>query len=231
MSSDRAQRRSLTQRVVYDLFRLTARLITVLAFGMRCRGRRHIPPAGGALVCANHQSSLDPPLIGLAFNRRLNYLARRTLFDIPVFCHLIAFLDAIPIDRDGMGLAGLKETLKRLRRGELVLMFPEGSRTNDGQVSRLKPGFVALARRGKVPLLPVGLDGAFDALPRGAVIPRPQRLALVIGEPIFPELAETLDDDELIAELEHRIRHCHAEARRIREMRLLQFSSKSKPAA
>ena len=214
MKGDRAHRRTVAQRGVYDSLRVLVRLFVVLVFAMRCRGRRHIPRTGGALVCANHQSVLDPPLIGLAFDRRLNFLARRTLFDNPVFGRFIDFLDAIPIDRDGIGLAGIKETLRRLRRGEMVLMFPEGSRTTDGEVASLKPGFVALARRGKVPLLPVGLDGAFDVLPRGAVVPRPGRLYLVIGEPISPELAASLNDDQLIAELERRMRACHAAARR-----------------
>lgn len=209
----RSADRSLAQIWVYDLFRVVARLATVLLLRMRCKGRRHIPASGPALVCANHQSVLDPPLIGLAFDRRLNYLARRSLFKSRLFAAFIEFLDAIPIDRDGSGLGGLKETLRRLKRGEMVLIFPEGTRTRDGEVSPLKPGFVSVARRSRAPLLPVGLDGAFDVLPTGAVLPRPTVVHLVIGEAISPEQAAELDDDALVAELEARIRRCHAEAR------------------
>jgi 1-acyl-sn-glycerol-3-phosphate acyltransferase len=208
-----AAQRTWAQVVVYDLFRKTARLASVLFLRMRCKGREHIPAEGAALICANHQSMLDPPLIGLAFDRRLNYLARQSLFNSRLFGTLLHFLDAIPIDRDGSGLAGLKETLRRLRRGEMVLIFPEGARTRTGDVSPLKPGFVAVARRSRALLLPVALDGAFDALPPGALFPRPSVVHLVIGEPLPPEQVAALDDEALMAELERRIRACHAEAR------------------
>src|SRR6185369_4246968 len=95
-------------------------------------------------------------------------------------------LDAIPIDRDGLGLAGLKETLKRLKRGEMVLIFPEGTRTPDGQVAPLKPGFCAIARRANVPLVPVAIDGAFDAWPRFSPVPRPATIHVEFGPPIEP---------------------------------------------
>jgi 1-acyl-sn-glycerol-3-phosphate acyltransferase len=130
---------------------------------------------------------------------------------------LIDYLDAIPIDRDGTGLGGLKETLKRLKRGEQVLIFPEGTRTRDGEVAPLKPGFVTLARRAAAPLVPVGLDGAYQSWPRTAKLPTFARIVMVIGEPIMPALAATLSDDALVQELECRIRACHARARRYRE--------------
>lgn len=208
--------RSFTKRCGYRFLRVLARQIGVLLFRIRCRYRERIPAEGGVLVCSNHQSFFDPVLVGMAFNRRLNYLARKSLFRFPPFRWLIEFLDAIPIDRDGFGIGGLKETLKRLKHGELVLIFPEGTRTVDGEVQQLKPGFVALARRAQAPLLPVALDGAFDAWPRKARLPRPARVCVWIGQPITPELVATLDDNQLVAELEQRIRDCHQQARAAR---------------
>jgi 1-acyl-sn-glycerol-3-phosphate acyltransferase len=157
----------------------------------------------------------DPPLVGLTCPRRMNYLARDTLFRVPGLKQLISFLDAIPIDRDGGGLAGLKETLRRLKAGELVLIFPEGTRTRDGEVAPLKPGFIAVARRSKAPLIPVGLDGAYQAWPRTARLPRIGRVAVAIGEPISPEQVAALSDEDLLAELEQRILLCHAQAREL----------------
>jgi 1-acyl-sn-glycerol-3-phosphate acyltransferase len=206
--------RPFYKRVGYYWLRVLARLTAVTLFRYRCKARHLAPPDGGVLVCANHQSFFDPVVVGLAFNRQLNYLARDTLFRFAPFRWLIKYLDAIPIDREGMGLSGLKETLKRLKRGEMVLIFPEGTRTTDGEVSPLKPGFVALARRGRSALLPVGFDGAYDAWPRNSRWPRPAIIHVCLGEPISPELMKSLDDDQLIAELESRIRRCHAEARR-----------------
>jgi 1-acyl-sn-glycerol-3-phosphate acyltransferase len=212
----RACSRSLAQIVGYDVFRVVLRFIAVWLYGLRVAGREHWPAEGGALVCANHQSMFDPPLVGMTCSRRMNYLARDTLFRIPVLSQLIKFFGAIPIDREGGGLAGLKETLRRLKAGELVLIFPEGTRTRDGQVARLKPGFIAVARRSRVPLVPVGLDGAYQAWPRTSPLPRGGRIAVVIGDPIAPARVAELSDGDLLAELERRILACHAQARQLR---------------
>jgi 1-acyl-sn-glycerol-3-phosphate acyltransferase len=208
--------RSLFKRSGYSFLRMLSRLAVVLLFRIRCRNRQRVPTEGGALVCSNHQSFFDPVLVGVGFNRRLNYIARKTLFRFGPFRWLIEFLDAIPIDRDGFGLGGIKETLKRLKRGEMVLIFPEGTRTNDGEVSPLKPGFVALARRARVPLLPVGMDGAYDAWPRKLRLPRLAKIYVWFGEPITPEMIADLSDEELVQELERRIRECHSLARSAR---------------
>ena len=98
----------------------------------------------------------------------------------------------------------------------MVLIFPEGTRTYDGDVSPLKPGFVALARRGRVPLLPVGMDGAYDAWPRKLRLPRLAKIHVWIGEPITREMIAELSDEELVQELERRIRECHSLARSAR---------------
>lgn len=209
--------RTLAQRAVYDLLRVLARLAVVGCCRFRVAGREHWPTRGGALICANHQSYLDPPLVGLTCPRRLTYLGRETLFRHRLLGAVITFMDTIPIDREGGGLAGLKETLRRLKRGDMVLIFPEGTRTRDGRLQPLKPGFCAVARRGKVPLVPVALDGAFDIWPRWSPLPRFGRLAVVIGEPISAEDAQRLSDEELVAELTRRMTACYAEARRLRE--------------
>jgi len=201
--------RPFIQRFGYAVLRTFARLTGVVVFRIRCMGRENIPASGPLLVCANHQSLLDPVLVGLAFDRRLNYLARQSLFRFAPFRLLIQFLDAIPLDRDGLGLAGLRESMRRIKRGEAVLLFPEGTRTSDGSVLPLKPGFCALARRGNVTVLPVGFDGAFDAWPRTAKLPSASKIYLCIGEPLAPEEIRKLDDKSLVGEVERRIRDCH----------------------
>src|SRR5262249_14976904 len=136
--------RSLAKRAWYQFLHVACRVLGVAVYHIRCRGRGLVPKTGGVLVLSSHQSHFDPGLIGLACDRRLNYLARDTLFRFAPFRWLIKSLDAIPIDREGLGLGGLKETLKRLKREEMVLIFPEGTRTRDGEISPLKPGFCAL---------------------------------------------------------------------------------------
>jgi 1-acyl-sn-glycerol-3-phosphate acyltransferase len=213
--------RSLPKRLWYDFLRVVCRLLGVAFFRIRVFNRQHIPTAGGALVISNHQSHLDPILVGLAFDRRLNYVARDTLFGFAPFRWLIYSLDAIPIDREGIGLGGLKESLRRLRGGEMLLIFPEGTRTRDGNVGELKPGFLTLARRSKVPLLPIVVDGAFDSWPKWNMVPGLAVIHVRFAEPLSPEEMSQLDDDQLLAEVDRRIRECHAVTRkgRLRSLR------------
>ena len=97
-----------------------------------------------------------------------------------------------------------------------MLIFPEGTRTHDGEVAALKPGFLAVARRSGVPLIPVGLDGAYQAWPRTAAFPRLGRIAISIGKPIWPNEVAASKDEELLTELQRRIAVCHAQARDLR---------------
>jgi 1-acyl-sn-glycerol-3-phosphate acyltransferase len=209
--------RPLAKRLWYGFLHLTCRLLSVVVFRTRIAGREYVPRTGGALVLSNHQSHFDPVLVGLASHRRLNFLARQTLFRFAPFRWLINSLDSIPIDRDGSGVGGLKETLKRLKRGEFVLIFPEGTRTSDGEIASLKPGFVALARRAGVPLLPVAIDGAFQAWPRWQKLPGRSVIHIAFGPVIEPELIARLDDEQLVAEVGARMDACFAVARQSRQ--------------
>lgn len=176
---------------------------------------RNYPMSGGGLVCSNHQSHLDPVLVGLTSNRRLNYMARKSLFKFLPLRLLISYLDAIPLEREGLGIAGIKECLKRLKSGEMVLIFPEGTRTPDGRISRFRSGFTVIAYRSKVPLVPVAMEGAFDSWPRKALLPQMGRIAVVVGKPIYFEEYEKLSEADLLIELERRIRDCYAKARHL----------------
>ncbi len=188
-----------------------------MVFSIRVFGRPRTPPKGAVLVVSNHQSHLDPILVGLACDRRLNYVARDTLFGFAPFRWLIYSLDAIPLDREGLGLGGLKESIRRLRAGEMLLIFPEGTRTRDGEVGQIKPGFLALARRTSTPIWPVAIEGAFDAWPRSNTFPQPAVIHIQFGEIITPAEFARLDDDSLLAEVERRICECHAQARQHRD--------------
>ena len=210
--------RTLPNRMWHEFLKFVARIVAVPVFQIRHRGRQFLPPAGGGLVLSNHQSNLDPILIGLGCPRRLNYVARTTLFRFAPLAWLINSLDAIPIDREGSGFGGLKETLKRLKGGELVLLFPEGTRTPDGEIQPMKPGFCAIAKRSGLPLIPMALDGAFEAWPRHRSIPRPAVVHVEFGAPIAPEEVARMSDDELVREVQRRIQLCHESARRSRRL-------------
>lgn len=204
--------RPLNERFIYLLVRGLARIVGVSAFDLRCFGRSHLDFDGAALLLSTHQSTLDPVMIGVMHNTELAYLARKTLFTSPLFAMLIRSLNAIEIDREGGGLAGLKETLKRLKHGKKVLIFPEGTRTSTGRPAELKPGFVSLARRGAVPLVPMAVTGAFHALKRGSKLPNYAPLCVYVEEPIQPQHVAQWDDHQLLQEVSRRLNHCHQQA-------------------
>jgi 1-acyl-sn-glycerol-3-phosphate acyltransferase len=208
--------RSLPKRFWYEFLRVLCRLIGLAFFRIRIFNRQFVPSTGGVLIVSNHQSHFDPVLVGLSCDRRLNYVARDTLFWFAPFRWLINSLDAIPIDREGIGLGGLKESLRRLKTGEMLLIFPEGTRTRDGNVGDLKPGFLALARRSKVPLLPVAIDGAFNAWPKRNLLPGVAVIHVRFAKPLSPEEVSQFDDESFLAEVDRRLRQCHELTRKIR---------------
>lgn len=186
-----------------------------LMFGVRKTGFDLIPESGATLVCANHQSNLDPILVGCLCRRRLNFLAKKSLFKYPPLSWLIHFLDAIPLGKEGLSAEGIKETLRRLKREEAVLMFPEGARTFSGQMTPLLPGFITLVKRTRPVLVPVGIAGAFKAWPRTRPFPIPgPRIRVVMGTPIPAADYESLSEEQLTKLLDERIRDCVAEAQR-----------------
>lgn len=202
--------------VVYESTRWITGFVLRLFMGYRVEGRENWPE-DGALVCSNHQSYIDPIVVGLAYRGRLCYLARESLFRSWAFRWLIESLEAIPIKRDGMGIGGLKEALRRLKRQQKVLIFPEGTRTFDGEIQPFQPGFLAIARRGKVPLVPIAMDGAYHVWPRNRSFPRLSRIRVCIGKPFSAEEIANRTDEALMAELFERIAQCHAKAREWRK--------------
>ncbi len=199
---------ALGKSFFYRSVRFWTRILVVCFCEFRTAGREHLDGLQGAMILSTHQSVLDPVLVGICFNDRLNYMARKTLFKNAVFAFIIRVLDAIEIDRERGGLSGLREMLTRLNAGKKVLIFPEGTRTSDGHIGEVKMGFAPIARRSHVPLVPVAIVGAFRILPRGSKWPSRERLAVVFGSPIKPEEIEFLSDEELRNRLTSALEGC-----------------------
>lgn len=193
-------RRSLPKLLWYRFAQFGLSVLGLVLFGVKRRGVNNVPTRGPVVLLANHQSHLDPAIIGCYCRRPLGYLARDTLFS-GFLGSLIRSFDAIPIDRDGSGLAGIRATLKRLKSGDAILMFPEGTRSVDGKLQPLKPGFISLVRRGGATIVPVAIAGSYRALPRGARFPRRVPIAVDFGEPMGADLIATLDDAALLSTL------------------------------
>lgn len=196
--------RSLGQRIWYRLVQQVVTQVVSVCGGIRATGRENVPKSGGVLLISNHLSHLDVFILGLLLPRSLNYVARSTLFK-PVLGSLIRSLGGFPIQREGMGASGLKETLRRLRDGKIVTFFPEGTRSRNGQLQRLKPGVSALAERGRSPIVPAGLAGTFEAWPRNRAFPWPHAIRIHYGRPILPEELQGLDSEAITELLSQRL--------------------------
>jgi 1-acyl-sn-glycerol-3-phosphate acyltransferase len=179
--------------------------------GYRVTGREHIPPSGGVLLVSNHASFLDVFAVGVGCPRPLRFMARSTLFN-PVLGPLMRSVGAFPIDREGGGTAGLRETLRLLKNGSIVLMFPEGTRTLTGELGPVQPGMAALMRA-RVPVLPAGVAGTFEAWPRGRKAPGAHAIRIHFGPPIAPVEAAGLDPRAFVARVASAMADAHATAR------------------
>jgi 1-acyl-sn-glycerol-3-phosphate acyltransferase len=175
---------------VYRSLWVLTRLTLWLCFRPRRRGFEGLPRRGGALLCANHQSWLDIPLIGTSLWRPVRFVARHTLGKQPLLALIMRRCGAILIQRGAADKAALKAIEAALSRGELVAIFPEGTRTRDGSVGPFRGGALVAARRAGVPLVPIGIRGSHRAWPRGQRLPRPLCIEAWVGPPRPPDAAD-----------------------------------------
>lgn len=152
------------------------------------QGLSHIPRSGGVIIIANHSSYLDHYLIGLTvmccYKRRVRFLAKKEHFDRPIERWVHEWLGAFPIDRERANKESLLNVVKLLNNKEIVLIYPEGTRSPDGHLQAFKPGVLFTHYHSAAPIVPAGINGAFKVLPRGAYIPRPAQMGLRFGAPI-----------------------------------------------
>ena len=153
-------------------------------FRLESTGRENIPATGPVLLVANHSSLLDPPVIGGAAGRQLTFLAKAELFEIPGFGGLIRRLNARPIRREGVDPGALRTAMRALADGQAVLIFPEGTRGDEGVLRPAKAGAGMLAVLSGAPVVPVYVKGSGHAWPRGRRVPRPRKVTVTFGEPL-----------------------------------------------
>ena len=210
----------LQRNWVWFTLQQICQLLFTIWFRFRAHGIENLPPSG-ALLLINHQSFLDPLMVGLPLRRPVSYLARENLFRVPMIGWLLKRTYVMPISRESAGTESLRESLRRMEHGFLVGIFPEGTRASDGRLRELKPGFVALVRRVNVPVIPVAVAGAYEAFPRGAWFPRPSKIRVVYGTPLNParlaELSQKGREAELVDWSRSSIQTCLDTANALRQ--------------
>jgi len=170
---------------VLDVFRPLVRGAARVYFGLELRGTEHIPARGPLIVTPNHQTFADPVLVAIPIRRRVYFMAWRRLFHIPVLGRAIRLLRAFPVDLDARDPGAVREARRRLvDDGAVVMIFPEGGRSEDGTLGRFHMGAFRLAALLGVPVLPVTIAGAHDAWPPGRRLPRRGRITITYHPPL-----------------------------------------------
>jgi 1-acyl-sn-glycerol-3-phosphate acyltransferase len=161
-----------------------SRLIAQLFFGFRIIHRERVIQTGPVILAMNHQSFFDPPLAGNACDRSIFFLAKKSLMNVPVLGWLLPKLNVIPVNLEG-DRSALKALIRILSAGECALVFPEGSRTPDGNLQPAAAGLGLLIAKTRAPVVPMRIFGAFDAWPIHGKIHLWRKITIVAGEPIY----------------------------------------------
>ncbi len=196
----------MTQWFFYKAMRGLFRFILVVFFDFKAYGVKHIPRTGGVLLVSNHESYLDPALVGTAVPRILSYMAKSELFTNKYFGWYIRQLHAFPV-RQGKGdIGAMRETIERLKEGNLLNIFPEGSRSDDGQLLPIQPGAALVIRKAKVPVVPCIIIGSHKSWPRGQMFPHPSRLRVLYGPAMELHHLKTAEITAIIDKTFHELR-------------------------
>ncbi|MCL5779868.1 1-acyl-sn-glycerol-3-phosphate acyltransferase [Desulforamulus profundi] len=164
----------------YTVLRVIIRGILLVWRRWEVIGLEHLPAKGGLVVVSNHVSNLDPVVVGCALTRRIHFMAKVELFKIPVLATIITLLGAFPVNREKSDRHAIRKALELLQTGNVVGVFPEGTRSKTGELQKPHIGAAMLAVKANVPILPMALKGT-----RGSL----DKITVVIGEPVYlPEL-------------------------------------------
>jgi 1-acyl-sn-glycerol-3-phosphate acyltransferase len=155
-----------------------------VVFRARFYGAEQVPASGPVILAANHASFMDPPLIGAGLRRQVHFLARNTLFNQLPLGAVLRSWEVVPVDRDGAGAAGLKAILDRLLAGGVILLFPEGTRTHDGQLQPARAGIGLIVIKSDCPVVPVRVFGTYEAYGRHRRVPRLLPVTVKYGAPL-----------------------------------------------
>jgi cytidylate kinase len=197
----------------FRLARWFCKVFCMAFFRLRPAGRENVPDQGALVLICNHQSFLDPVLCGIFVKRPLYFLARDSLFR-GFFGRLIASVNTIPVKRGTADLAAMKTIINKLKQGNGVCLFPEATRSSDGRITPFKPGFGLLCRRGGAAVVPVVIDGAFEAWPRHKKLFSPGgHIAIHYGKCISAGEVKRMDDRELAKLLTDTLRQMQNDCR------------------
>lgn len=170
--------------IIYNIFYNLAKLVARFVFSMRVVHPERMVEEGPLILAVNHSSFFDPPLAGICSRRGVYYLARKSLLKWPFFGPLFPAMNVIPVERDGNDMSALREVIKKIREGNGVVLFPEGTRSKDGNLQPARAGIGFIIAKTLAPVQPMRIFGAYEAFPKGSKGLRLTQITVVIGEPL-----------------------------------------------
>ena len=175
----------MNRTLIYHFVRGTASCFFNSFFNLKVLGREKLVEEGPCIIVANHQSFLDPPLVGSLYRNEVFFLARKTLFDAPGLKQALPYCNTIPVDQTRPDPASIIQVLRTVKNGGRIVIFPEGSRCPDGQIHDAMPGIgLILSKLATVPVQPVRIEGAYDCLPIHSSKLKFRPITLSVGDPI-----------------------------------------------
>jgi 1-acyl-sn-glycerol-3-phosphate acyltransferase len=174
-------------------------LLWLAGLNVKVKGAEAVDWKRHYIICANHQSQVDIPLLFACLPGGIRFMAKRVLFYVPIFGWMLAIAKFIPVDRGNREKAhkSISRGAKRIKKGPSLLVFPEGTRTLDGEVHEFKSGAFVMAIQSSVPILPVAIRGTFDVVPKGRLDAHPGPVEVIIGTPIPSENLTLKDKNDL----------------------------------
>lgn len=179
------------QPLIYSATRLLCLGIAKVVHRLHVEGQEHVPGAGPAILAANHVSFIDPVIVGVSVRRPVHFMAKEELFRFRPFGRFLRLLQTFPVNRRRLDLQAMNEAISLLEQGQIVVIFPEGTRGDGTHLRPAKPGIGLIAARTGAPVIPVLHRGTERVLPRGAWFPRPHRITVTFGEPLRFAEAQT----------------------------------------
>ena len=173
--------------MAYFIVRNFLKLFLIIFTGFRVYGAGNVPRKGGFILAGNHVSHLDPPALASASPRVLHFMARDTLFNNRVLGWIIGSCNSFPVRRGEADLGAIKEAVRRLKNGKVLLIFPEGTRSQSGEIQAAQPGIGYLSLMAGVPILPAYVKGTDEAMPKGAQSIKRVRISVYFGNMVEPQ--------------------------------------------
>jgi 1-acyl-sn-glycerol-3-phosphate acyltransferase len=170
--------------MLYEITHAVAKVIFKIYFRLTIIGVENVPKEGGFIAAPNHKSGLDIPIVGRALPRKMYTLAKEELFKNRIVSWYLKTMGGIPLKRNYADVESLRTAIKVLKEGKPLLMFPEGTRIEADELGVPKKGFIFIAYKAKVPILPIGIVGTRIALPKNGKFPKPKHIVITFGKPV-----------------------------------------------